>query len=146
MSIWRDEPPTGGYGAPVDKLRVLTVGRFIQAPAEAAWELISNTASWPQWGPTVSAVEPAGATIELGMRGRVRTPTGIWLAFEITACDPPRSWAWSVLSIPATSHAIAAQDGGCRVSFSVPAPAFAYLPVCRLALTRIAAQLEADGP
>jgi hypothetical protein len=80
------------------------------------------------------------------MRGRVRTPLGIWLAFEITACDPPHSWAWSVLSIPATSHAIAAVDGGCRVSFSVPAPAFAYLAVCRLALARIAAQLEADSP
>ncbi len=120
-----------------------SVSRFVEASPEDAWALISRTDSWPAWGPTVSAVEPVDATISLSMRGRVRTPLGLWLPFRITAFDPPRSWAWSVLSIPATSHTIAPAPGGCRISFAVPAPAVAYLTVCHLALERIAGLLEA---
>jgi len=48
-----------------------------------------------------------------------------------------------VLSIPATSHLVEPAGRGCRISFSGPAPAFAYIVVCRLALGRIAALLEA---
>ncbi len=121
----------------------LSVGRSVRASPEAAWALISSTDTWPDWGLTVSAAEPVGATVQVGLRGRVRTPVGLWLPFEITDCDPPRSWAWSVLSVPATSHVVEPAPGGCRVSFAVPTPAFAYLAVCRLALERIAALLEA---
>jgi len=120
----------------------LTVSRLVRAPPEDAWALISATDTWPLWGPSVSAVEPASARLALGMRGRVRTPLGLWIPFTITGFDPPHSWAWSVLSIPATSHAVAPAPGGCRVSFDVPAPAFPYLAVCRLALERIATLLE----
>ena len=109
--------------------------------------LISRTASWPIWAPTVSAVEPADTELSLGMRGRVRTPVGLWLPFHITSFDPPRSWGWSVLWLSATGHSVEPAPGGCRVSFSVPAPGYAYLAVCRLALERIATLLEApEGP
>jgi len=87
--------------------------------------------------------ESVGEPLGLGLRGRVRTPVGLWLPYEVTAFDPPRAWAWSVLSVPATNHVIAPAPGGCRVSFAVPTPAFAYLAVCRVALERIAALLEA---
>jgi len=123
----------------------VTTGRFIRAAPADAWALISRTDTWPEWGPPVSAVDPAGATLSLGLRGRVRTPVGLWLPFEITAFDPPHSWAWSVLSIPATTHAVAVAAGGCRVSFGVPAPAVAYLAVCRIALERIAVLLESSA-
>jgi hypothetical protein len=122
----------------------LSARRFIRAPADEAWELISRTGSWPLWGPSVSAVHPVDETLTVGMRGRVRTPVGIWLPFHITSCDPPHSWAWSVLSIPATTHSVEPVPGGCRISFSVPAPALPYLVVCRVALTRIAALLESS--
>ena len=105
--------------------------------------MISDTSSWTQWGPSVSAVEPVDAPLSFGMTGRLRTPLGLWLPFKVTAFDPPYSWAWSVLGIPATSHSVEPAQGGCRVVFGVPAPAFGYLPVCRLALSRIAALLEA---
>ena len=110
--------------------------------ASRSLELLSTTSSWSQWGPSVSAVEPANAKLSLGMRGRVRTPLGLWLPFHITRYDPPCSWAWSVLGIPATSHTVAKAPGGCRISFGVPAPALAYLILCRLALERIAALSE----
>jgi hypothetical protein len=120
----------------------LTVGRLIRASPESAWALIAGTGSWPQWGPSVSAVDPADAPLSLGLTGRVRTPLGLWLPFKVTAFDPPHSWAWSVFGIPATSHSVEPARGGCRVLFGVPAPAFAYLPVCRFALHRIATLLE----
>jgi hypothetical protein len=122
----------------------LTARRFVTATADEAWALISRTGSWPLWGPSVSAVEPVDETLSVGMRGRVRTPAGIWLPFRITSFDPPHSWAWSVLSIPATTHSVEAVPGGCRISFSVPAPALPYLVVCRVALSRIAALLESS--
>ena len=122
-----------------------SVSRFVEASPEDAWALISRTRSWPEWGPTISAVQPGDAEIGLSLRGRVRTPVGLWLPFRITAFDPPRSWAWSVLSIPATSHSVAPAPGGCRITFAVPAPAAAYLAVCHLALERIAGMLEAPG-
>jgi hypothetical protein len=119
-----------------------SVGRFIEASPDAAWDLIACTRSWPSWGPSVSAVEPSGALLSAGMRGRVRTPLGVWLPFTITRFEPPHRWSWSVLGVPATSHRVEMAPGGCRVSFGVPLPALAYLAVCRLALGRIAEQLE----
>lgn len=121
----------------------LSVGRFVRAPPSEAWALISRTGSWPRWGPSVSAVEPPDLELSLGLHGRVRTPLGLWPPFQITDLDPPRSWAWSVLLIPATSHTVEPAPSGCRVSFSVPAAGVAYLAVCRLALERIAELLEA---
>ncbi len=120
----------------------VSASRFVHVPPEQAWALLSDAGTWSTWGPTVSAAEPVGEQLRLGLRGRVRTPVGLWLPFQITAFDPPRSWAWSVLSIPATNHVIAPAPGGCRVSFAVPTPAFAYLAVCRLALERIVTLLE----
>lgn len=121
----------------------VTVGRFVPVAPEKAWALLAHTDAWPSWGPAITAVEPVAEPLRLGLRGRVRTPVGLWLPFQITAFDPPRSWAWSVLSIPATNHVVEAASGGCRISFAVPTPAFAYLAVCRLALGRIATLLEA---
>jgi hypothetical protein len=92
----------------------------------------------------VVAVEPADATISMGMRGRVRTPVGVWLPFRITGFAPPHTWSWSVLTIPATSHSVQAVPGGCRIAFGAPGPAWPYLVVCRIALGRIAAILESE--
>ncbi|MFZ0379561.1 MAG: SRPBCC family protein [Solirubrobacteraceae bacterium] len=123
----------------------LAVGRFVRVAPSEAWALISRTGCWPRWGPSVSAVEPADTELSLGLRGRVRTPFGLWFPFRITEFDPPRSWAWSVILVPATSHRVEPAHGGCRVSFAVPATEFAYLAVCRLALERIAELLEAPS-
>jgi hypothetical protein len=122
-----------------------TVSRFVAATPEAAWELLASTGSWLQWGPSITAVEPAHAVLSEGLAGRVRTPFGVWLPFRITDLQPQHSWTWSVLGIPATSHRVEAVPGGCRVTFGVPGPAVPYLLICRWALHRIARNLEA-GP
>lgn len=122
--------------------RLTTVSREVEASPAAAWDLLVSTRTWPRWGPTVAAVEPADTTIRLGMQGRVQTPVGVWLPFRITHYDPPHSWTWSVLNIPATSHLVEAVPGGCRVDFVVPALALPYRVVCDVALIRIAGLLE----
>ena len=123
-----------------------SVSRVVAVAPEVAWELLVSTRTWPRWGPSVGAVEPADGSIHEGMRGRVRTPVGVWLPFHITSCDPPRAWAWSVGPIPATSHTVEEVPGGSRIGFAVPLPALPYLAVCRVALGRIDALLAGDDP
>ena len=144
-----------------------SVSRRIAAPAEDVWALLTDTGTWPAWGPSVTGVEPAGipaghpagpapgpapvtasgpgpgvepaapGVLARGSRGRVRTVLGAALPYTVTAFEPGRYWAWSVAGIPATGHRVLPQDGGCLVTFTVPWWAPFYLPVCALALRRI---------
>lgn len=119
--------------------RRIDVSRAVAAPPDAAWGLLTDTARWPAWGPSVSAVACTDRQIRPGATGRVRV-AGLWLPFEVTACEPYR-WTWTVAGIPATGHRVDPADEGCRVAFEIPPLAAAYVPVCRRALGRIAALL-----
>jgi len=122
--------------------RRLVVATTVDAPADRAWDLLCDTDRWPEWGPSVRAVDCEGRSIEAGRRGRVRTVGGLWLPFEITTCDRYR-WTWRVASIPATGHRVDPLDEGrCRVAFELSVLAVGYAPVCRRALRRIREQLE----
>jgi len=116
-----------------------SVSRGIAASAEEVWALLTDTGKWPEWGPSITGVEPSAASGGLapGSRGKVRTILGVALPYTVTAFEPGRSWSWSVAGIPATGHRVLPQDGGCLVTFTVPWWAPAYLPVCALALRRI---------
>jgi len=107
-------------------------------PAESAWRVLTDLSLWSQWGPTVQGAELDDAgPLRLGSRGKVWTPVGVPLPFEITEFDEGSAWAWKVLGVSATRHVVTAHSQGCRVSFGVPLWAPAYLPVCALALKRI---------
>jgi hypothetical protein len=112
------------------------------ASTEDVWDLLTDTATWPAWGPSITGVEPAATgpgsgELALGSRGKVRTVLGAVLPYTVTAFEPGRYWSWSVAGIPATAHRVTPQAGGCLVTFTVPWWAPAYLPVCALALRRI---------
>lgn len=125
--------------------RMLTVERTMAAPPEAAWNVLTDLGAWPQWGPTVQRAELFDpGPLRLGSRGRVWTPVGIPLPFEITEFDAGHVWAWKVAGVSATRHTVTAWDGGCRVTFSVPIWAAVYLSVCALGLKRIE-DLAADS-
>lgn len=113
-----------------------SVSRRIAASAEDVWTLLSDTGQWPDWGPSITGVEPAGR-LGHGSRGRVRTVLGASLPYTVTAFEPARSWSWAVAGIPATGHRVVPHSGGCLVTFTVPWWAPFYLPVCALALRRI---------
>ncbi len=124
--------------------RRLVATQYVDAPREQAWEMLIDTERWVEWGPSVRAVDCASRFITTGTRGRVKTPLGVWMPFEVTDCGDFR-WTWRVAKIPATGHRVEEADGGCRVGFEVPLVAAGYLPVCLRAVEKIAENVEAES-
>lgn len=118
--------------------RRLVVSRPVAAPAEEVWSLLVDTRRWPDWGPSVTAVECTDREIRAGSTGRVRTPLGVWLPFEVTTRADYR-WTWRVAGIPAPGHRVEPRDAGCVVAFDLHPLAAPYVPVCVVALRRISA-------
>ncbi|MWG33976.1 SRPBCC family protein [Halomarina oriensis] len=132
----------------------LEIGRVVDAPAETLWNLLRDTTTWPEWGPSVRAVDCDVRYVEAGTEGRVRlaTPGHPWARFRITSCADHR-WSWSVSpplndairnvfdpgpTLPATGHRVEPLgEGRCRVVFEVPPLAAGYAVVCRRALARL---------
>jgi hypothetical protein len=149
-------------------MRRLWATREIEAPVDAAWDVITDLDLWPDWGPSVRAAElDHGAdTLALGVTGHVTTALGVRLPFRVTSWhdgsttpagssgdtsdrDGTRSWSWRVAGVGATDHTVEALGADrCRVGFGVPLAAAPYLAVCRVALTRIdrlAVRRRGDG-
>jgi hypothetical protein len=126
--------------------RRLLVARDVAADRAAAWDLLVDTERWPEWGPSVRAVEAEHRRIREGTTGHVRLPGGLELPFEVTVCADYR-WTWRVARIPATGHRVDppadSASAGCRVVFELPPLAAGYVPVCLRALDRIAMLLAA---
>jgi len=118
-----------------DGLRVV-ISRWIDAPPDRVWDLFTDTTRWPEWGPTVTAVECETRYIEAGSTGRVRTIGGRWLPFAITRFGD-RQWTWRIGQVGATGHRVRPTESGCRVGFEVPLWAAPYVLVCWVALGRI---------
>ena len=118
---------------------MLEVAATLDAPAAVAWRLLTDTHAWPQWGPSVRAMDAPQRFITAGTRGRVKMAPGLWLPSEITNWEEGRAWAWRVGGIPATGHRVTpVTESACRVAFTIPRWAPFYVPVCRVALRRIA--------
>jgi hypothetical protein len=110
----------------------------LEAPVDMVWHLITDTRTWPRWGPSVLAVDSPERYIRAGLAGRIRTPIGLWLPFTIETFEPYRYWDWRVGGLAATGHHVEAiAKDRCRLDFTVPIWAFGYGIVCRLALNRI---------
>ena len=116
---------------------MLPVSRTMAVPASSAWDLLVDTHKWSQWGPSVRAVELAGGRLGIGSHGRVQTPFGVWLPFQVTQFEEGRSWAWKVAGVPATTHKVEDHRIGCKVTFGVPLLAGPYVLLCGAALKRI---------
>lgn len=125
--------------------RRLVVDRPVEASADRAWDLLRDTDRWPEWGPSVAAVDSPTQYVEEGTGGRVKVAgVGVWVPFRVTTCADYR-WTWRVARVPATGHRVVATgDDRCRVAFEVPPLAAGYVPVCRRGLSRLAALAE-DG-
>jgi hypothetical protein len=117
---------------------MISVTRVIQAPAERVWDCLVDTTRWPDWGPSVSAVDCSDRHVKAGSTGRVRTLVGLWLPFAITQFEESRFWSWRIAGIPATGHRVTPIDvDSCQLSFEVPRLAAPYARVCAIALRRI---------
>jgi len=119
-----------------------TVDRRVDAAPESVWQRLIDLDAWPQWGLTVARAELTGAdALGLGARGKLWTPIGAPLPFEITEFVPLRRWAWRVAGVAATKHGVESDGDGCRLWMSAPVWAPAYLPVLAVALRRIDAMV-----
>jgi hypothetical protein len=115
-----------------------TVSRSMAVSPVAAWDVLTDLQAWPKWGPSVQRAELADpGPLRLGARGTVWAAVGVPLPFEITEFDDGRHWAWKIAGLAGTSHTVAADGSGTRVTFGVPIWAPIYLTVCALALKRI---------
>ncbi|TSD15713.1 SRPBCC family protein [Haloglomus irregulare] len=115
--------------------RRLVVARRTRAPATAVWRAFRDTRRWPDWGPTVRAVDCEDRYVERGSTGHVTTVGGLRLPFEVTSCADGR-WTWDVARLPATGHRV--HDGSEPVAaFELPLAAAPYAVVCRRALERL---------
>ncbi|WP_435332794.1 SRPBCC family protein [Haloarchaeobius sp. TZWWS8] len=124
--------------------RRIEVGTDLAVDRDRAWELLTDTTRWPDWGPSVTAVDLDHRFIATGDIGRVRTVGGLWVPFEVTFCDGER-WTWDVGGIRATGHrAEYLGPGRCRVVFEVPMFGALYVPVCQRALANIERLLLAE--
>jgi hypothetical protein len=119
-------------------MAMLEVSADIASSAAVAWALLTDTHAWPQWGPSVHAVESPTRVITAGTRGRVQTTVGLWVPFEITDWEEGACWAWQVAGFPATGHRVTPLTvSSCRVAFTIPRWAPFYRPVCHAALHRL---------
>jgi len=110
----------------------------LDAPTSRVWQLITDTETWPCWGPSVRKVDSPERFIRTGLKGRILTPFGIWAPFSIEKFQPERYWDWRVSGIPATGHLVEPMDSHkSRLIFTVPAWALPYGFVCRIALNKI---------
>ena len=125
--------------------RRIDVSRTVAAPAERAWSLFRDAERWPEWGPSVAAVDCPVRFVERGTEGRVRIAgVGLWVPFRVTPCGDYR-WTWRVAGVPATGHRVDPRGGDrSAVAIELSPLAAAYVPVCRRALSRFAALAEAD--
>lgn len=125
---------------------LVSFSRQLEASAGQVWDLITDTHTWPVWGPSIRTVDCPQRYIHAGCSGRVQTPIGIWLPFVVTTFEPGSYWDWRVAGIRATGHRVDLLNSyGCRLAFTVPAWAAVYGPVCHLALSRIERLLRAQG-
>ena len=117
----------------------------ISAPAEEVWRLVAEFDYWPQWGPTVLAVESDAEAVGIGVTGRVKTISRLWLPFTIGDVEPGRSWNWKVAGVPMTGHNITdLGNGRTVVEFTVPMLLGPYVLVLRSGLRRLKRLAEAQ--
>lgn len=110
------------------------------ASAATMWAAYADTSRWASWAPQIRRVEPLGALAE-GMHGLVEGPFFSKARFHVTHVDEAaRRWTWEVAIGPAhltIDHEV--DEGRAVVEIEgAAALVLAYMPVARLALTRLA--------
>ena len=76
-------------------MRRFSISTDIDAPAERAWQVMSDTERWHEWTPSVTSVRRlGGAPFAVGSRVMIRQPKFPPALWKLTAIEPGRSFTW----------------------------------------------------
>jgi hypothetical protein len=121
----------------------IEISLVVGASPNRVWELLTDTFTWKDWGPSILAVQSSDRHIKKGSRGRIKTALRFWVPFEITDLETGKHWSWRIFGINATGHRLERlSENTCRLVFQVPLWAAPYLLVCKIALDRIVQTLN----
>lgn len=123
----------------------ISICKTIDRPAEMVWDIITDTRYWPTWGPSIVDVNCIDRRIKQGSKGSVKTALMVWLPFTITTFIDLKSWSWRIGPFNATGHTISSSDDcSCTLCFDMGWWAFAYVPICWIALRKIDKLLQTE--
>ena len=71
----------------------IEIRRVVGAAPKRVWQLLTDTFTWGDWGPTVLAVRSSDRYIKKGSYGTVKTALHFWVDFEITDLDFGKYWS-----------------------------------------------------
>ncbi len=67
----------------------------IAATKESVWRVLASVATWPEWLPTMTSVEPLDSQpLSLGAKYKIIQPKLRPATWVVTILDPPRRFAW----------------------------------------------------
>lgn len=124
--------------------RIIKASINIHAPAGNVWRIITDTETWPKWGPSVRHVRCRDQYITNGSMGYVQTVFGLWVPFLVSDVIFEQYWSWRIYHVKATGHRIQRiADDQCRLIFDMPLFMTPYWFVCAAAVGNIRRIAEA---
>lgn len=123
----------------------------VRAPAEQVWAVLLEVERWPQWTPSMTALQLlTPGPLAVGSKVRVQQPRLPALEWTVDELVPGTSFAWSSRSAGVTSradHRVTPLPGGCRVEVSLvqAGPVAGLLALVHGRLTRRYLRQELEG-
>ncbi|MEZ4501717.1 MAG: SRPBCC family protein [Dehalococcoidia bacterium] len=123
----------------------------IEAPPARVWAIFEDVARWPDWTPTVTAVELLDAPpLRVGFRARLTQPGRGPAVWQVTEVAHERSFTWQTRAggmIVSGLHALEPRVGGTRLTLAIEATGLGALAFGWLAAraSRRNLPLEAAG-
>jgi len=125
--------------------QIIETGVNIRAPFHEVWRIITDTETWPEWGPSLWNVRCRDRFITCGSTGYVQTAFGFWVPFEISDYIFEKKWSWRIYRVNATGHCIERiSENQCRLIFDMPIFMAPYWFICAIAVRRIRHLAEQD--
>jgi uncharacterized membrane protein len=94
----------------------------VEAPAAAAWAVLADVESWPEWTASMSTVDVVQGPMGPGARVRVKQPRFPAMTWNVTDWEPGEGFTWTASSAgvhTVASHRIEPAGDGSLVTLSI---------------------------